>query len=499
VALASRHSSVFAVNIHVDARRVMYSPAAGYVGTSLMAIMAQKCTDSQFTLMDSSKERVAKWNSEAPPIHEPGLVGILQEVRGRNLTIVHDDQLAEVMVDADVIYMAVGVETKQFGIGKGYAPDLSSWEANARRIAPYFTGDKLRVVVETSTVPIHAAAMLAEIIPCCGATCPVEVISNPAFISSGTAIQDLTEPDRVLLGSIHPTSSYGLEAAKIIASLWRTWVPEERIHETSAWSSELAKLVTNAMLAQRVSSINAVAAVCEATGAQVGEVSEIVGMDSRITSKFLQPSVGFGGQALTRIRVLIYMCTSVNLPEAAAYWQSVMDINEYSKKKFARTMISQMFNTVSHKKICILGFAFKKDTTDCRESAAIAVCRELLTERATLSIYDPMASSESIMSQLRQDALEIYRSRPKEMPDIDALVTIESDPYAACFEAHAIAILTEWEEFKTYDYKAMYSTMQRPAHIFDGRRILDCKAMSEIGFSMYQIGAGHNGQGESCV
>jgi len=392
-----------------------------------------------------------------------------------------------------VVFMAVGVVNKSFGLGKGRAPDLSAWEDNARRVAPNLTGDKLRVVIELGTVPVKAANMLTEILPACGASCPIEVISNPAFISSGTAVKDLLEPERILLGS--GDSAQASEAVEIVASLYGKWVPNERILRTTTWSSELSKLVTNAYLAQRISSINAVAAVCEATGAEVGEVAEIVGMDSRISSKFLQPSVGFGGQALTRIMVLVYMCETLNLHDAAAYWQSVIDINEYSKTKFARTMISQMFNTVARKKIAILGFTFKKDTTDTRESAAISVCRELLKERAILSVYDPLASPEQILGELRRDAEKYYSSNPGDMPNVDELVTVVTDAPTACEGAHAIAIMTDWDEFKTIDYSAIYETMQRPANIFDGRRMIDVAALKAIGYHAYQIGAGANGNG----
>jgi len=335
--------------------------------------------------------------------------------------------------------------------------------------------------------------MMEGIIPACGASAPVEIVSNPAFVSSGSAMKDLLTPERILLGS--RKTEQALAAVDIVASLYN-WVPADKIFRIETWSSELAKLMTNAFLAQRISSINAVAAVCEATGAEVGEVSEIVGLDSRISSKFLQPSVGFGGQALTRILVLVYMCETLGLSDAALYWQKVIDINNYSKKKFARNMISQMFNTVQKKKIAIYGFTFKANTTDTRASAAIDVCRELLTERAELYIYDPKATGEQIMSELRNDADKHFRLNPKNRPDVDSLVTIVTDPLEACKDAHAIAILTEWEEFASYDYKAMYDTMKRPACIFDGRRVLNPVELTEIGYSVYQIGAGHDGLGK---
>jgi len=459
-----------------------------------MAVMAKNNPGMQFTLFDSNPDTIALWiSNDEEPIHEPGLHDLLQEVKGRNLSFVGDEEFDVCVSSADIVFMAVGVKNKEYGIGKDKALDLSSWEENARRVAPHLTGDKLRVVCELSTVPVKACAMLSDIIPCCGATAPIEVVSNPAFMSSGTALRDLMDPERILLGGA--SSPQGQQAIAAVASLYTEWVPAERIIRTQTWSAELAKLSTNAFIAQRISSINAVAAVCEATGAEVGEVSEIVGMDSRISSKFLQPSVGFGGQALTRILVLVYMCESLGLHDAAKYWQSVIDINEYSKKKFARTMISRMFNTVSRKKIAILGFAFKANTTDTRESAAIAVCRELLAERATICIYDPKANKAAILKELTSDADKLYERDPSNKPDLEALVTVAPDAASACDGAHAIAILTEWEEFKTLDYAALYSTMVRPAYVFDGRRVVDCAKLAGIGFSVYQVGAGTDGAG----
>ena len=308
-------------------------------------------------------------------------------------------------------------------------------------------------------------------------------------------MQDLSAPERILLGSAQTPSAEA--AVEKVASIYRHWVPEEKIIRTLTWSTELAKLVTNAMLAQRVSSINAVAAVCEATGAEVGEVAGIVGMDSRISPKFLVPSVGFGGQALTRINVLVYLAESLNLTEAALYWQSVVDVNEYSKKRFARNMISNMFNTVQRKKIAVLGFTFKANTSETRASPAIDICMHLLTERAQLHIYDPKASKEAIIGELERSAQASFKGKEaKNRPDIASLVTVESTVEAACDCAHAIAILTEWEEFKGLDYAALYGTMQRPAHIFDGRRVIDCDALRKIGFAVYQIGAGADGLGQ---
>jgi len=459
---------------------------AGYVGGSTMAMMAKMCPGIQVTCIDINEARVAAWNSDNLPIHEPGLLPIVQETRGSSLFFVGKDKFDETIVAADLIFVCVNTPTKKHGVGAGRAADLSYWEMAARAIAaPLKDADpaKLRVIVEKSTVPVHTADAVASVLESAGVL-NAEVLSNPEFLAEGTAIKDLTAPDRVLIGG--QQTERGFAAIETLAKVYRCWVPEERVKTTNVWSAELAKLIANGMLAQRVSSINTVAQICEATGADVGEVSMIVGMDSRIGSKFLQPSVGFGGSCFQKdILSLIYICQSKGLDEVAEYWHQVIKINDLQRARFSKTVISSMYNTVARKKICMLGFAFKKDTGDTRETAAMYVGRDLLEERAVLSIYDPEVSKEQMFQDLNE---AIDGSIKENKPSVDELVTYETDPYEAAAGAHAIIICTEWDEFKALDYTRIYESMMRPAFMFDGRRILDKKTLEDIGFQTYIIG-----------
>jgi len=459
---------------------------AGYVGGSTMAMMALKCPGVQVTCVDINEARVAAWNSDELPIHEPGLLPIVQETRGKSLFFVGKSEFDRVISEADVIFVCVNTPTKKHGVGAGKAADLSFWELAARGIAaPLKDADpnKLRVVVEKSTVPVHTADAVASVLESAGVG-NAEVLSNPEFLAEGTAIRDLTAPDRVLIGGRQ--TERGFAAIETLAKLYRCWVPADRVKTTNVWSAELAKLIANGMLAQRVSSINTVAQICEVTGADVGEVSMIVGMDSRIGPKFLQPSVGFGGSCFQKdILSLIYICQSKGLHEVAEYWHQVIKINDLQRARFSKTVISSMYNTVARKKICMFGFAFKKDTGDTRETASMYVGCDLLEERAQLSVYDPEVSKEQMMQDL-QEAVD-YKIKENK-PDLDALVTYETDPYEAARGAHAILICTEWDCFKEYDYQKIYDSMMRPAFIFDGRRILDKAALDKIGFRTYIIG-----------
>jgi len=453
-----------------------------------MAMMATKCPGIKVTCIDINEARVAAWNSDTLPIHEPGLLPLVQEVRGKSLFFVGKDKFDEVISEADVIFVCVNTPTKKHGVGAGRAADLSFWELAARGIAkPLKDADqgKLRVVVEKSTVPVHTADAVASVVEAAGVT-NVEVLSNPEFLAEGTAIADLTAPDRVLIGGRQ--TERGFKAIEILANIYRCWVPAERVKTTNVWSAELAKLIANGMLAQRVSSINTVAQICEMTGADVGEVSMIVGMDSRIGPKFLQPSVGFGGSCFQKdILNLIYICESKGLHEVAEYWHQVIKINDLQRARFSKTVIGSMYNTVARKKICMFGFAFKKDTGDTRETASMYVGADLLEERAQLSIYDPEVSKE----QMWMDLHEAIDGKIKEnKPNVDELVTYETDPYEAAKGAHAILICTEWDCFKEYDYKKMFEGMMQPAFLFDGRRILVSRKaeLEGIGFRTYIIG-----------
>merc|ERR1711865_608887 len=400
---------------------------AGYVGGSTMAMMAAKCTNVLVTCLDLNRERIAAWNSDELPIHEPGLLEIVQQTRGTRLFFKGPDEMFDVIAEADIIFVCVNTPTKKAGVGAGKAADLTYWEKAARGIAPALRSvpGKLRVIVEKSTVPVHTADAVAAVLEAEGVD-NVAVLSNPEFLAEGTAIKDLTAPDRVLIGGA--SDENGQTAVGMLASLYEQWVPKDQVCRTNVWSAELAKLIANAMLAQRVSSINTVAQLCEETGADVGEVSMIVGMDSRIGPKFLQPSVGFGGSCFQKdILSLIYICSSKGLTEVAEYWNQVIKINDLQRARFSSTIITSMYNTVARKKICMFGFAFKKDTGDTRETASIYVGRDLLEERALLSIYDPEVSKEQMMEDLKDCVSSSIKDNP---PSVDELVTYETDPYA---------------------------------------------------------------------
>ncbi|MEZ5276025.1 MAG: UDP-glucose 6-dehydrogenase [Opitutaceae bacterium] len=452
---------------------------AGYVGGPTMAMIARKCPDIKVTVVDINQARINQWNSDHLPVFEPGLDEVVRESRGRNLFF--STEVDRGIDEADMIFVCVGTPTKTYGVGAGRAADLRYIELCARRIAAVAKGRK--IVVEKSTLPVRTAESLKTVLTAnCQGGAEFQVLSNPEFLAEGTAIADLESPDRVLIGG--ETTPEGLEAAATLAAVYAAWVPRERIITTNLWSSELSKLVANAFLAQRISSINAISALCEATEADVDEVSFAIGRDSRIGPKFLKASVGFGGSCFQKdILNLVYLCEHFGLPEVAAYWEQVVKMNDWQKGRYAQKVVSSLFNTVAGKKIAVLGFAFKKDTNDTRESAAIYVCRDLLEEQAHLAIYDPKVSEEQIRMDLRQkEVLEDGRSNHR--------VRIVDDVYEATREAHAILVLTEWDEFKTLDFGRIFEGMVKPAFLFDGRNVLDLKALRGIGFVASGIGKG---------
>ena len=453
---------------------------AGYVGGPTMAVIAQKCQDLKVTVVDINERRINAWNDrnvEKIPVYEPGLSEIVKEARGRNLFFSTDVDKA--IDEADMIFISVNTPTKTYGIGKGMAADLKWIELCARQIAEVAKTDK--IVIEKSTLPVRTAAALKEILDSTGNGVKYQILSNPEFLAEGTAVEDLRNPDRVLIGG-DIDSEEGREAMEALVNIYASWVPKEKILTTNVWSSELSKLTANAFLAQRVSSINAISELCEKTGADVNEVSRAVGMDSRVGSKFLKASVGFGGSCFQKdILNLVYISRSFNLQEVADYWEQVILMNDHQKMRFAANMVRKMYNTVAGKKIAILGWAFKKDTNDTRESAAIYVADYLLNEQAEIVVYDPKVTEEQIFSDL-----DYLGSR-----SVDAnrqAVTVVKDPMEACKEAHAIAVLTEWDEFKQLDWQKVYDQMLKPAFLFDGRRLLEPKTKREIGFEFYAIG-----------
>lgn len=437
-----------------------------------MAMIAHKCSDTEVTVVDLNAERIAAWNSGDLPIYEPGLEEIVSQNRDKNLFFSTD--VNEKIRAADVIFISVNTPTKDYGSGSGQAADLRFVESCARGIARAGGGDK--VVVEKSTVPVRTAQMVKEILDSANNGHSYQVISNPEFLAEGTAMTDLENPDRVLIGG--ETSPAGQEAVQKVVSIYAQWVPKERIITTNLWSSELSKLTANAFLAQRISSINAISALCEATEANVDEVARAIGTDSRIGPKFLKSSIGFGGSCFQKdILNLCYLCRHFDLPQVADYWEQVIRMNEYQKERFVSRLLDSMFNTVSGKRISILGYAFKKDTNDARESPAIGICRRLLEEKANLAIYDPRVTKESILSTLGWTEEEAV-----------GRIEFSSTAVEACKESHAIALLTEWDEFKDLDYSAIHVDMHQPSILFDGRNLLDLEALRKIGFRAQGIG-----------
>ncbi|MEZ7495044.1 nucleotide sugar dehydrogenase [Leeuwenhoekiella aequorea] len=454
---------------------------AGYVGGPTMAIIAQKSPEITVTVVDINEKRIAAWNDEDVnniPIYEPGLADVVAEARGRNLFFSTDVDKA--IDEADMIFISVNTPTKTYGIGKGMAADLKYIELCARQIARVAKTDK--IVVEKSTLPVRTAEALKNILDNTGNGVNFQILSNPEFLAEGTAVSDLHKPDRVLIGGDLDTDE-GKEAIQALVDVYAHWVTKDNILTTNVWSSELSKLTANAFLAQRVSSINALSELCEQTGADIKEVAKAIGMDSRIGPKFLQASVGFGGSCFQKdILNLVYIAKSFGLNEVADYWEQVIIMNDHQKRRFAAKMVKTLYNTVSGKKIALLGWAFKKDTNDTRESAAIYVADYLLIEQAELVIYDPKVNKEQILADL-----DCLGTRSEE--ENRANITVVNNAMDAANDAHAIAIMTEWDEFKALDWEQVYNDMLKPAFLFDGRRLLDRHELEAIGFEFYAIGS----------
>ncbi|OIW18512.1 hypothetical protein TanjilG_13264 [Lupinus angustifolius] len=444
---------------------------AGYVGGPTMAVIALKCPSIEVAVVDISHSRISAWNSEKLPIYEPGLEEVVKQCRGKNLLFSTD--VEKHIFEADIIFVSVNTPTKSSGLGAGKAADLTYWESAARMVADMSKSDK--IIVEKSTVPVRTAEAIEKILTHNSSKgVKFQILSNPEFLSEGTAIQDLINPDRVLIGGREGPE--GHEAVLKLKGIYDHWVPEDKIITTNLWSAELSKLADNAFLAQRISSINAMSALCEVTGAEISQLSDALSKNTKIGPKFLNASVGFGGSCFQKdILNLVYICESNGLIEVANYWKQVIKVNDYQKSRFVNRVVSSMFNTVSGKKIAVLGFAFKKDTSDTRKTPAIDVCKGLLGDNACLSIYDPRVSKDQIHKDLSMDS-EVKH------------VSIVSDAYEATKDAHGICILTEWDEFKTLDYQRVFENMQKPAFVFDGRNILNVDKLTKIGFIVYSIG-----------
>lgn len=453
---------------------------AGYVGGPTMAVIAQKCPHIQVTVVDLNEQRIKDWNdpnTDNIPIYEPGLSEIVAEARGRNLFF--STEVEKAIDEAQVIFISVNTPTKTYGKGKGMAADLKYIELCARQIAKVAKQNK--IVVEKSTLPVRTAEAIKSILDNTGNGVQFQILSNPEFLAEGTAVTDLLNPDRILIGG--DTTPEGEAAIKALVDVYANWVSKDKILTTNVWSSELSKLTANAFLAQRISSINAMSELCEKTGADVNEVARAIGMDSRIGPKFLKASVGFGGSCFQKdILNLVYIAKTYGLNEVADYWEQVIIMNDHQKRRFSNKIVQTLYNTVADKKIAFLGWAFKKDTNDTRESAAIYVADDLINEQAKISVYDPKVSRNKMLSDL--DYLET-----RSVEENAKALIIFDNAYEACKGSHAVAVLTEWDEFTTYDWQKIYDSMHKPAFVFDGRNILNAKELQSIGFIYNGIGS----------
>ncbi|MGZ3577526.1 MAG: nucleotide sugar dehydrogenase [Syntrophales bacterium] len=440
---------------------------AGYVGGPTMAMIAYKCPQYRVTVVDINPIRIEEWNSDALPIYEPGLGEIVKAARGKNLFFSTDIEGG--IRDNDIIFVSVNTPTKTFGAGAGMAADLQYWEKTARQILQYSGSSK--IVIEKSTLPVKTALAMEKILTYTKNSVSFDVLSNPEFLAEGSAMSDLENPDRILIGCQDTKS--GLAARDALVEIYANWVPREKIITSNIWSSELSKIVSNAFLAQRISSINAISALCEKTDADITEVSKAVGMDSRIGSKYLSASIGFGGSCFKKdILNLVYLCRHYGLYDVADYWESVVRINQYQQERFILNMLTTMFNTLADKKICLFGFAFKANTGDTRESPAIYITKRLLEEKAEIVITDPKA----------------LKNAEADLTGVEGKVSFIEDPYKAAEGCHAIAIMTEWDVYRNLDFQKIYDAMTKPASIFDGRNIIDHKRCFDIGFNIFPTG-----------
>ncbi len=465
---------------------------AGYVGGPTMSVIADKCPNIEVNVVDKSEERISLWNRENLddlPIFEPGLSNIISRCRGRNLNF--STKIKENIEIADMIFISVNTPTKKRGLGAGQASDLKWVEACARDVAKFSSGHT--IVVEKSTLPVRTAEVIKNILEASQAQNKNEkkktfdVLSNPEFLAEGTAIRDLEYPDRVLIGGENKDAIFALD------EIYRKWVPEDKILHTNVWSSELAKLTANAFLAQRISSINSISAICEATGADVREVSRAIGTDTRIGSKFLDSGPGFGGSCFKKdILNLVYLSKYFQLLEVAEFWECVVKLNNWHQHRLSKLVIHKLFGTISGKKICILGFSFKENTNDTRESAAITICKDLLDEGAFLCIHDPKVNPEQISRDLDSDQLTENSDNQDNSTfyDLEGEWKFSKDIYQAAKNADAILILTGWEDYQKINWEKMSTIMRKPAWIFDARSILDPQQIILNGLNLWRIGDG---------
>jgi len=456
---------------------------AGYVGGPTMAVIADRCPEIEVTVVDLNAERIRAWNDpdlSLLPIYEPGLDAVVERCRGRNLHF--STAVEQAIAQADMVFLSVNTPTKTRGVGAGQASDLRWIEASARQVAACAQGHT--IVVEKSTLPVRTAETVKAILSAAQGDTPdgqiksFSVLSNPEFLAEGTAIADLENPDRVLIGGDDPA------AIDVLAAIYGHWVAPERILRTNLWSSELSKLTANAFLAQRISSINAIAALCEATGANVAEVSRAIGTDTRIGARFLQAGPGFGGSCFQKdILNLVYLCRHYGLPEVADYWESVVELNTWQQHRIARLVVNRLFGTLTGKRLAILGFAFKADTNDTREAPAIRICSDLLDEGAELAIYDPKVLHDQIASDLGQEAglASSHRS---------GVWQLSVSAVEAARGADAVLVLTEWTEFASLPWSELAAVMRKPAWVFDARCRIDHSEARAAGLSVWTVGQG---------
>ncbi len=443
---------------------------AGYVGGPTMAMIAAKCPQYKVTVVDINEDKINAWKSDELPIYEPGLLDVVKQARGRNLFFT--TELEKNIKESEIIFVSVNTPTKTFGEGAGKSADLQYWEKCARDIRGAAESDK--IIVEKSTLPVKTAIAMERILSANEKGLHFDIVSNPEFLAEGTAIRDLENPDRVLIGSKETES--GLNARESIVEIFANWIPRDRLITSNLMSAELSKLVANSFLAQRISSINSISALCEKVDADVSEVAFAIGKDSRIGNRFLNASVGFGGSCFKKdILNLVYLCETFGLYEVASYWESVVKINDYQESRFVQTINSALFNTVTNKRIALFGFAFKANTSDTRESPAFYITKKLMEEKAHVVISDPKA----------------LKNAKLDLKGYNNLIEYEEDPYKAAYKSHAIAVLTEWDLYKELDYKKIYKGMEKPAFIFDGRNIIDHQKLFEIGFNVYPLGKPH--------
>ena len=459
---------------------------AGYVGGPTMAVIADKCPNLQINVVDNNEDRILNWNNSdlsKLPIYEPGLAAIIGRCRGRNLHF--STSVEEKIRSADMVFISVNTPTKTKGIGAGKASDLKWVEACARQVARFSSGHT--IVVEKSTLPVKTAEVIKSILKAPNINkrdennLTFDVLSNPEFLAEGTAINDLNIPDRVLIGGECN------EAIEALAKIYQQWVPAEKILRTNIWSSELAKLTANAFLAQRISSINSISALCEATGADVREVARAIGSDSRIGSKFLASGPGFGGSCFKKdILNLVYLCEHFGLEEVANFWNSVVTLNNWHQKRISQLITKKLFGSLSNKIIIVLGFSFKANTNDTRESAAIQICKDLLDEGAILKIHDPQVNINQIEKDLNSSPT-IFNPNAYEKESTWNKVT---DLYSSFNNADAALILTEWDEYSNIEWSKASQKMRRPAWVFDSRSIINPEEVTNVGLNFWRIGDG---------